>query len=213
MSETLWWFIYYTLSMLNNAHKKLTEIFVDPWKEAVNNLYGNEITRIEEINLIQLNKVCLYSLNYLDKLFAIFGYKLSTAEQQVERVITNISKYVKNSSHLSIYLVTYGTSKCVLTRGVPTKSPPEQTVNSPKMMVVVNSSHDTTEFYKRTKGSINVKLGLLPREYAVVALICMGETQMHKLLDVLVGQDVSVTAVDAETFYEKVFKGGDTVVL
>lgn len=190
-------------------------MIIDPWKEAINNVYGNDIIRIDEINIIKLNKVCLYSLSYIDLVWGyLFGIKRDGVENRIEKVLSGLSKHVNNSSCLSIYLVTYGTGKCVLTRGLPDKTVPEPSSSaSHKMMVIVNGSYDTTPFYRRTKGFINETLGLLPREYAVIALICMGETKMHILLEMLVGDNVNVATVDAETFDEKVFKGGDTVVL
>ncbi len=218
MSEVLWWFIVQAIVLVDQTWKmtcnKCKDIFITPYELAIQNIFGDQIVCIEEVSLIKLSKTQLYSISWLDKLFACLGLETLDVHHRLHKAMEQIRKAVNNSSNHSVYVVWYGNGMCILTRSVPSITPPPRPESlASLMMVLVNGTINTTPFYRQTKGYVNTNLGLVPREYAVLALICMGETDIHTLLDVLVGHDTFVTVVDGDTFEEKVYKNGDIVVL
>lgn len=216
----MWYFVLNSVAAFQKAYKqaydKFKEMFITPYETAFHNMFCDKIICIEEISLIKLSRTCIYNLSWVDKLYVFLGFQdIDYTNARLQKAMDLLRKAVNNSSNHSVYIVWYGNGVCVLTRGVPSLVPPPrpETNTPPLMMVLVNGVIDTTPFYRQTRGYVNSYLGLVPREYAVLSLLWMGEKDIHKLLDLLVGQNTFVSVVDGNTFEEKVFKDGDTVVL
>jgi len=199
---------------VNKTFNQIYDLINTSYESYMHNMFGDKIVCIEEISLLTLYKRSLYNVTWLEKILVCLGYETSTFNIRLQKVLATLQKAIVNSSFHSVYVVKYGNGVCIVTRRVPSLVPPPRSEEVGNlMMVLVNGTIDTTPFYRQTQGSINLNLGLLPREYAVLALICMGERNIYKLLNLLVRQDTSVTTIDSATFDEKIYKDGDIVIL
>ena len=177
----------------------------------------HNVTQIDEYDVSLLKKHCVFRLS---PIMMIYGAFLSVFidskkwhEQYLSKTISNLKNSYNSSNGDKIFIFTFYNGKQVISKvpSVPSQSLSNYTPKRKWLMVLVNGSIDITSFYKNTIGSIEKHLSVTARELAGLALY--DKVDSLSLIAIAMNPLTYISAIDDNTFEERVFKGTDIVEL